>query len=102
METLVLLIEALGLVLGSFIVAIGLSGAGWAIFVRAHHPEVGALAIAFCLLAALATRVLVGQFFSMVTILMVVAAPLMWVEGCAWRRRKKLSQASQLFPRKFW
>ena len=86
-ETLGNLLEALGLILGSFALAIGLSAAGWAVFSRAYHPEWGMLAIVLGLTLALATHLVGGEFLSMVTILMVIAMPFVWIEGRARRDR---------------
>lgn len=103
MEILGDLVEALGLILGSFMVATGLSAAAWAIFVRAHHPEWGEPATVLALILALTMRLVGGEFFSMVTILMVIATPFMWIEGRAWRgRRSGERQRSSLLFHKFW
>lgn len=88
METLNVLVEALGLVLGSFVAAIGISLVAWAAFARVRHPEWAAPAIALTLVLVLATHVMAGEFLSMLTILMVVAMPIIWIEGRAWRGRK--------------
>ncbi|WP_448140490.1 hypothetical protein [Sphingopyxis fribergensis] len=75
------MLEAFGLILGSFIVAIGLSAAGWIVFSRARHPEWGEPAIVLALALAIATDLIGGQFLSMVTILMAIAIPFLWAEG---------------------
>lgn len=103
MEILGDLVEAPGLVLGSFMVAIGLSAAAWAIFVRAHHPELGEPAIVLALILALTMRLVGGEFFSMVTILMVIATPFMWIEGRSWRgRRSGERQRPGFMFHRFW
>src|SRR3546814_8613428 len=68
-EMLKVLVEATGLVLGSFLVAIGLIAATWSIFVPIRHPDWGALAIILALIAAFTTHLLAGEFLSMVQIL---------------------------------
>lgn len=87
MEILGDLLEALGLIFGSVIVAIGLSAAGWAAFSRANHPEWGEPTVVLVLTFALATHFAGGQFLLIVTILMAIAIPVLWIEGRAWRMR---------------
>lgn len=88
METFSALVEALGLVLGSFAVAAGIVAAIWKASGRVHHPEWGAPAIALLLLLVLATRLVRGEFLSMVAILLIIAAPFLWAERRARRFRK--------------
>lgn len=78
-------LEALGFTFGSFIVAIGLSAGGWAIFAHLRHPEWGEPALVLALALALATNLFSGQFLMMVTILMAMAIPFLWIEGRAGR-----------------
>lgn len=78
-------LEALGFIFGSFIVAIGLSAGGWAIFAHLRHPEWGEPTLVLALALALATNLFSGQFLTMVTILMAMAIPFLWIEGRAWR-----------------
>ncbi len=100
METFNVLVDALGLILGSFVAAIGLSAAAWTVFVRTNHPEWGTLAIMLALMLALATRLVRGEFLTMVAILLAIAAPLMWVEGRAWRCRKSRGSRGPGFIRR--
>ena len=55
-------LEALGLIFGSFIVAIGLSAGGWAIFAHLRHPEWGEPTLVLALALALATNCLAVNF----------------------------------------
>jgi len=81
------LLEALGLILGSMVAAIGIGAGAWAIFARIFHPEWSALAVILAVVAAILTRLVHGEFLSMVAILMLVAVPFLWIEGRAWRSR---------------
>lgn len=78
------LMQALGLVLGSFAVTIGLAAAAWTGFDRARHPEWGAPAILLVLALTVAMRLIRGEFLSMAAVLLALAAPIIWAEG---RRR---------------
>lgn len=88
-ETLNDLMQALGLVLGSFTMAIGLAAAVWAGFDRARHPEWGAPAILLVLALAAAMRLIRGEFLSMAAVLLVLAAPVIWAEGRRRGRRER-------------
>ena len=101
MEILGDLLEALGLILGSFAVAIALSVGGWTVFSRTHHPEWGEPAIVLVLIVALVTHLVDGQFLLMVTILMAIAIPFAWVEGRASRNRGAKTSGSGIDLRKF-
>ena len=81
------LFEALGLILGSMVTAIGIGAGAWTIFARIFHPEWSALVVILALIAAMLTRLVHGEFFSMVAILMLLAVPILWTEGRAWRGR---------------
>jgi hypothetical protein len=94
------LLEALGLIFGSFVVAIAMSVAGWRIFVRARHPEWSAPVLAAAFVIVLATRIIRSEFLSMVTILILIAAPFLWVEGRAWRSRNRGDKYRGLLPSK--
>lgn len=101
MEIIDDLLEAFGLILGSFAVAAGLSVGGWAVFSRAHHPEWGEPAIVLALAVALMKHLVGGQFLLMVTILMAIAVPFAWAEGRAWRERGAKVARSGIDLRKF-
>lgn len=90
-ETLNDLMEALGLVFGSFAVATGLVVAVWVGFGRAHHPDWGAPSILIALGLAIAMRLVRGELLSMAAILLAIAVPLLWVEG---RKRNRTSRTS--------
>jgi uncharacterized membrane protein YoaK (UPF0700 family) len=84
------LMEALGLVLGSFAVAAASVITVWSAFGRSHHPEWSAPALLIALSLAIAMRLVRGELLSMAAILLTIAAPFMWMEG---RRRKHGSKA---------
>lgn len=90
MQMLSDLMEALGLVLGSFAAAAASVTMVWIAFGRTHHPEWSAPALLIALSLAIAMRLVRGELLSMAAILLTIAAPILWMEG---RRRNHGSNA---------
>jgi len=84
------LMEAIGLVLGSFAAVAALVAIVWISFGRMHHPEWSAPAILVALVLAIAVRLVRGELLSMAAILLAIAIPFLWMEG---RKRNRGSKA---------
>lgn len=90
------LMEAIGLVLGSFAAAAALVAVVWIAFRRTHHAEWSALAILVALVLAVAMRLVRGELLSMAAILLAIAIPFLWMEGRKCNRGSKAPTARGL------
>ncbi|QYE33250.1 hypothetical protein KZX46_00040 (plasmid) [Polymorphobacter sp. PAMC 29334] len=96
MQLILMVVEGIGLVVGSLALAVLLCWFLWYAFRLVRHPEWGASFVLMLLLLAVAGELPKSQFLDMtLTFAMFVAVPL-WIAGRAWRdeRRHPLKKPS--------
>ena len=87
MQTILLVAEAIGSVLGSVAGAALLCWLFWEAFRAVRHPEWTAAAVLVLLALALTGKLPKSGFLNMVMMFALTAAILLWVAGRAWRKR---------------
>lgn len=89
MQTILIVAEAIGLVVGSLVAAALLCWLLWDVFRLVRHPEWTASAVLALLVLALGGKLPHSQFLNMVLTFAVIAAVPLWIAGRAWRRERQ-------------
>ncbi|GHH25102.1 hypothetical protein GCM10008023_38050 [Sphingomonas glacialis] len=86
MPLILMVVEAIGLVIGSLTATVLLCWFLWCAFRLVRHPEWGASVILILLLLAFAGELPKSQFLNMTLMFAVLAAVPLWFAGRAWRK----------------
>ena len=86
MQLILVVVEAIGLVVGSLAAAVLLCWPLWYALRLVLHPEWGVSVVLILLLLAFAGELPKSQFLDMTLALAVVAAVPLWFAGRAWRK----------------
>jgi hypothetical protein len=83
-----IIIESIGLIVGSIAAAVALCWVFWTLFKLVRHPEWGPPLVLFILVLAFGGSLRNSEFLRMALMFAVITAALFWVEGRAWRARR--------------
>ena len=86
MQTILLFLDAVGLVVGSVVAAALLCTLLWGAFRLVRHPACAAVAIGLLLTLALMGKLPHSEFLDMMLVFAVLGAVPLWIAGRAWRR----------------
>jgi hypothetical protein len=85
MDILLVIVESVGLVVGSIVAAILLCSLLWTVFKLVHHPAWGPPIVVVPVILWAANLLPRSEFLRMTMVFAMVAAVPFWVEGRAWR-----------------
>ena len=89
MQLILMVVESIGLVIGSLAAAVLLCSFLWYAFVLVRHPEWGASVILILVGLALIGELPHGLFLDMTFMFAVIAALPLWIAGRAWRKQSQ-------------
>jgi len=89
MQLILMVLEAIGLTVGSLAAAVLLCWFLWYAFRLVLHPELGVSVVLILLLLAFAGEFPKSQFLDMTLTFAVVAAVPLWFAGRAWRKQRR-------------
>lgn len=89
MQLILMVVEGIGLVIGSLALAVLLCWFLWYAFQLVQHPEWGALVVLTLILLAFAGELPKSQFLYMTLTFALVAAVPLWLAGRAWRKESR-------------